>query len=99
MISVKQSTLNQYPNSVLATEFGSNKWKTKLEDLDKNGNIFLDVDPYCFQILINFLRLKKILPKNKTIKLPIVRRDKQQMFQKLIQYFGFAEVFVSTQVK
>ena len=55
-ISVRRSTLTQFPDTLLAATF-SGRWDESMEK-DRDGNIFIDQDPENFLLLVNYLRLR-----------------------------------------
>lgn len=55
-ISVRRSTLTQFPDTLLAATF-SGRWDESMEK-DRDGNIFIDQDPDNFLLLVNYLRLR-----------------------------------------
>jgi len=74
-ISVRRSTLTQFPDTLLAATF-SGRWDESMEK-DRDGNIFIDQDPENFLLLVNYLRLRmnnqsrKVPEKNLPINLRI----------------------------
>ena len=55
-LSVRRSTLTQFPDTLLAATF-SGRWDESMEK-DRDGNIFIDQDPDNFLLLVNYLRLR-----------------------------------------
>ena len=53
IISAKRSTLKQLKGTRIEALF-SGRWDKKLQ-LDSNGRIFLDVNPVCFQAIVDYL--------------------------------------------
>jgi hypothetical protein len=58
MMCVSRETLRGAPESMLYTQYCSDRWGPPLpRDLDGDGAIFLDVNPYCFARIVSRLRL------------------------------------------
>lgn len=55
LLAPSRSTLTAFPNSKLAMLF-SGRWDKKLQR-DKNNRVFLDVDPACFRVILDYLTL------------------------------------------
>ncbi|KAL0035277.1 hypothetical protein WJX79_009892 [Trebouxia sp. C0005] len=90
IVSTKRSTLTQAKGSSLAARF-SGRWKQSL-DRDAQGRVCLDFDPYCFQIILTYLRarcmdstLGRITPS------PAVTLEKEHEYQGLIKYLGLED--------
>jgi len=88
-ISVKRSTLTQIKGSLLESMF-SGRWETSLER-DKDGNIFLEFNPYCFKKLVDFLRAKRIETPDRPAPKPIIITDQQEEFTNLVAYLGLEQ--------
>ena len=56
-LCVARSTLRGAPDSMLCTHYCSDRWDSPHpRDLDADGSIFLDVNPYCFARIVSRLR-------------------------------------------
>ena len=58
IIAVTRSTLTQFEGSRLEALF-SGRWD-KIPDRDNDGHIFLDLNPLCFQAIVDYLSEVKI---------------------------------------
>ena len=57
VMSVSRGTLSGAPESMLCTQYCSDRWAPpQPRDLDADGAVFLDVNPYCFARIISRLR-------------------------------------------
>ena len=91
IVCVMKDTLNQLPNSLLAKQYGARTYKPQPDELDDGGNIFLDVNPYCFEKIISYLRLKRI-SKTGVHVLPVIQTDQSDTFTQLINYYNMNEI-------
>ncbi|DBA88072.1 TPA: hypothetical protein ACH3X2_005073 [Trebouxia sp. C0005] len=98
IVSTKRSTLTQAKGSSLAARF-SGRWKQSL-DRDAQGRVCLDFDPYCFQIILTYLRarcmdstLGRITPS------PAVTLEKEHEYQGLIKYLGLEDYMGYSQAR
>ncbi len=62
----------QVPGSTLWVQHCSGRWETQARELDDDGAVFLDLNPYCFGKLLSGLRLIALA---KTV--AAVREDKE----------------------
>jgi len=85
---VKRSTLTQIQGSMLESMF-SGRWESKL-DRDKEGNVFLDFNPYCFGKVIDYLRSLKISGPNTP--LPVISEEERGNFESLLNFLGLTEL-------
>ena len=74
--------------SGLAARFSGN-WEHGL-DRDEQGTVFLDVDPYCFQQILQYLRLRMNHPA-KEVPLPAIPHDKHFAYASLVKFFCLEE--------
>lgn len=73
------STLCQVPGSFLAPMF-SGRWEDSLKK-DKEGNVFLNFNPNCFKLILNYLRAQK------TFRLPSIHPKNQCLLRRNIPIF------------
>ena len=92
IVCVMKDTLNQLPNSLLAKQYGARTYKPQPDELDVEGNIFLDVNPYCFEKIISYTRLKRI-SKTGAHFMAVVPTDQAETFMRLINYYNVNEIF------
>ena len=85
----QRSTLCTVEDSYLANLF-SGRWESSIER-DSFGRFFLDFDPYCFGLLLNYLRAKR--QSRLPLPAPQVPSDKEEQFWNLVEYFGLTEQF------
>jgi hypothetical protein len=89
IIRALRSTLTLAPDTMFTFMF-SGRWEESLKR--HNNRIFLDHDPELIEIIINFLRMKKIEdPLNIPVRTPKVHVDKKEDFDYLLRYFGLTE--------
>lgn len=86
MITARRKTLTQIKGSLLETLF-SGRWENCLQR-DDNGYIFLDVNPYCFRKIVEYLGLWKVTNRSKLVQRPKVDRDKETLYYILLDLFG-----------
>ena len=60
---------------------------------DKDGNIFFDYDSELIELIVNYLRMKKVEDPSHPLKYPHVPTHKTDDFERLVQYFGLVEFF------
>ena len=60
---------------------------------DKDGNIFFDYDHELIEIIVNYLRMKKVEDPSQPLDFPHVPAHKVKDFQRLLQYFGLVDFF------
>jgi len=87
--SVARSTLCQAPGSALAVMF-SGRWDEGMQR-DSAGRPFLDVDPYCFEQILCFLRLKRIEGPEDPAPSPQVEATKRDAFNMFLRFYGLFE--------
>jgi hypothetical protein len=85
-VVVKRSVLTLFPDSKLAVLF-SGRWDKKLLR-DKKNHIFLDVDPVCFQVILDYLTQCSESPGDAPLScLPEVSEELQTIFDFLCTFF------------
>jgi hypothetical protein len=90
-VVVKRSVLTLFSGSKLAVLF-SGRWDKKLLR-DKKNRIFLDVDPVCFQIILDYLTQCSELPGDSLLpSLPEVNKELKATFGCLCTFFGIVVV-------
>jgi hypothetical protein len=89
MMAAKRSTLCQIEGSVLATKF-SEVTEDNL-DRDENNNIFLDLNPKYFSIILDYLRAKSIQPTN--VPFPKLKPEEIRPFSELAIQLGLENEF------
>jgi hypothetical protein len=86
-VVVRRSVLTQFSDSKLAVLF-SGRWDKKLLR-DKKNRIFLDVDPVCFQIILDYLTQCSELPGDAPLpSLPEVSKELRRMFDQYCIFFN-----------
>lgn len=91
VFSVQRGTLALARSSMLAALF-SGKWDEGLPR-DSQGRPFLEVDPYIFEKIVNFLRQKRLDSPDSPAPLPVIDPDKAEEFRRVILYYGLGEFF------
>lgn len=87
--SVGRSTLCLAKDSFFALLF-SGSWDHS-QKRDSAGRVFLDIDPYIFKVIVNFLRQKRIEKPNAPVHSPIISTDKLDAWHRSIDYYGLRE--------
>lgn len=70
----------------------SGRWEERLKK-DKHGNVFLDFNPDCFKLILNYLRAKKIETPRSKAKKPKPPEDETSNYWNLVDYLGLREEF------
>jgi len=91
LITVTRRTLTQLKGTVLAALF-SGRWENKLQK-DGKGHIFLDVNPSCFQSIIDYLNELKISPPDNPPDPPAVEQEDEVFLERLMNMFGMDEIY------
>jgi hypothetical protein len=92
VIKALRSTLTLAPESMFSYMF-SGRWEDTLIR-DDCGRVFLDHDPELIELIVNFLRTKKIENQSsKTIKSSKIPDGKKDEFESLLHYFGLTDFF------
>eukprot|EP00931_Biecheleriopsis_adriatica_P053612 TRINITY_DN31419_c0_g1_i2.p1 TRINITY_DN31419_c0_g1~~TRINITY_DN31419_c0_g1_i2.p1 ORF type:complete len:334 (-),score=43.69 TRINITY_DN31419_c0_g1_i2:261-1226(-) len=86
IFAVRRDTLCLAPGSVLAALF-SGHWDAG-QQRDTYGRPFLDVDPYIFDKVVNFLRQKRIEGPESPAPKPCVSAEKALEFERIVEYYG-----------
>ena len=79
----------QAKGSLLASKFNG-RWEAR-HQLDTQGQIFLDYDPYCFKQVLAYLRSKAIERPDRPAPQPIIAPESQAQFNALLQFLGLEE--------
>lgn len=79
----------QAKDSVLAAKF-SGRWEGKLQ-LDEQGYIFVEYDPYCFNKILAFLRSKAIEHPDYPAPRPVIASEHEAQFNQLVSYLGLKD--------
>lgn len=88
-MAASRSTLCQVEGSLLASMF-SGRWEDRLKK-DKQGNVFLDFNPDCFKLILNYLRAKKIETPRSQAKKPKPPEEETSNYWNLVEYLGLRE--------
>lgn len=79
----------QAQSSVLAAKF-SGRWEGK-HDMDEQGCIFVEYDPYCFGKILGFLRSKAIEHLDHPAARPVIDAEHEAQFNQLVSYLGLED--------
>ena len=79
----------QAKGSLLASKFNG-RWESR-HQLDTQGQIFLDYDPYCFKQVLAYLRSKAIERPDRPAPQPSIAPEFQAQFNALLQFLGLEE--------
>jgi hypothetical protein len=79
------------PNTMFSCMFSGQGEDTLIRD--DHGRVFLDHDPELIEIIINFLRTRKIEKQSKPLRSPKVPDGKKDEFESLLHYFGLTDFF------
>lgn len=74
----------QAPHSMLAVCFGS-AW-ARHPNLDDQGYIVMDLEPYCFQQILSFLTHKLHEQPNNPVPQPVIQQEAKAEFEALVDY-------------
>ena len=88
-MAASRSTLCQVEGSLIASMF-SGRWEDRLKK-DKQGNVFLDFNPDCFKLILNYLRAKKIETPRSQAKKPKPPEEERSNYWNLVEYLGLRE--------
>ena len=80
--------------SLFSGIFGG-RWEESIQR-DGQGRIFLDHDPELLEIIINFMRAKRIENPSKPLAPPKPPSEKKELFGCLLAYFGLESLFILT---
>lgn len=86
VLHVRRDVLTQIKTSRLEALF-SGRWENRLLR-DNNDRIFLDLNPYCFKKIVDFLSLLKISSVKDVPPIPIVDLHQEDTFKILLSFFG-----------
>lgn len=88
-MAASRSTLCQVEGSLLASMF-SGRWEDGLKK-DKQGNVFLDFNPTCFKLILNYLRAKKIETPRSQAEKPKPPEEETSNYWNLVEYLGLRD--------
>jgi len=91
IIRALRSTLTQVPDTMFTYMF-SGRWEGSLKR-NIDGRIFLDHDPELIEIIVNFLRTKKIENHAMPVQSLEIPDKKKNQFDTLLHYFGLTDFF------
>ena len=89
VIAAKRGTLTQLKGTRLESLF-SGRWDKKLQR-DSNGRIFLDVNPLCFQALVDYLNERTISSEHNPPELPSIDDEYQNILRHQLELFGLVD--------
>jgi len=87
--SVGRGTLCLAKDSLFAAMF-SGAWDQG-QKRDSAGRVFLDIDPYIFRVIVNFLRQKRIESPDARVPSPIISNDKLDAWHRSVEYYGLSD--------
>jgi len=96
VIAVVRSTLTQFKGTRLEALF-SGRWNKKLQR-DNAGHIFLDVNPVCFQAIIDFLNEVKISTDENPAAPPSVDPEYQNILMHQIDLLGLPDIVLPVEL-
>jgi hypothetical protein len=91
VMTALRSTLCLAPDTMFSTMF-SGRWEGSLVR-DVNGRIYLDHDPELIEIIVDFLRMKKIEDPYDILEFPDVPVRKKKNILRLLRYLGLTDFF------
>jgi len=95
-ITTTRSTLTSAKGSMLASMF-SGRWEDKLTR-DKEGRVFLDLNPYAVRKVIDHLRLKRLSGDGVFLPAPEIAADMRAEYNGVVDYLGIGEVLLASPV-
>lgn len=91
VITTKRAILTQLKGTRLESLF-SGRWDKELQR-DNNGRIFLDVNPVCFQLILDFLVERSMAVAEDSIQEPpSVDEEYKHIFEHQLELFGLTDV-------
>ncbi|OEU11751.1 hypothetical protein FRACYDRAFT_244874 [Fragilariopsis cylindrus CCMP1102] len=92
VIFALRSTLCLVAPDTMFSHMFSGRWDGSLTR-DSTDRVFLDHDPELIEIIVNFLRTKKIEDHSNPVKSPTIPDGKKKEFETLLHYFGLSDFF------
>ena len=92
VVTARRSTLTQMKGTRLEALF-SGRWDKKLQR-DNSGRIFLDVNPVCFQAIVDYLNELVISPPNSPSEPPHVESELNHILRHQLDLFGITDEIV-----
>jgi len=89
IIAAKRSTLTRLKGTRMEALF-SGRWDKKLQR-DSNGQIFLDVNPLCFQAIVDYLNELAISSEDNPPRPPSVDDEHKHIFQQHLELLGLLD--------
>ena len=80
--------LLQAENSYLASKF-SGRWEGK--HTLKDGRVFLEFDPFCFNKILSYLRSKAIVGPDHPAPFPVITSEHEAQFNQLVSHLLLEE--------
>lgn len=96
LISAKRSTLTQLKGTRLEALFSGRYDQKSRRDAD--GRIFLDVNPVCFQAIVDYLNELAITPDGVSTSPPTVEADLGHILNHQLELFGLNEKFIGSAI-
>lgn len=90
IIAAKRATLTQLKGTRLAALF-SGRWDKKLQR-DGDGRIFLDVNPVCFQAIVDYVNELKISSSDSPPSISTVDEELHHILMHQLELFGLTDV-------
>jgi len=95
-IAILHSTLESYGECALSVRFDE-KWTVPNHEKDDNGNVLVDQDVYCFQKIVQCLRLKMLTPAGEQPPVPGIVLEKFGHFLELVEYYNLSD-YIQTEL-
>ena len=89
IIAAKRATLTQLEGTRLELLL-SGRWEKKLQR-DNNGRIFLDVNPKCFQAIVDYLNELAISSEDSPPQLPSIAEEHKHVLKHQLDLFGLSD--------
>jgi hypothetical protein len=93
IIEALRSTLTLAPDTMFTFMF-SGRWEESMKR-DSSGRVFFDHDSELIEIIVNYLRMKKIEDPTDPVTFPDVPDQKKKDFHRILRYFGLIDFFNS----
>jgi len=91
IIEALRSTLTLAPDTMFTFMF-SGRWEESMKR-DSSGRVFFDHDSELIEIIVNYLRMKKIEDPTDLLGFPDVPAQKKKDFHRILRYFGLIDFF------
>eukprot|EP00957_Ditylum_brightwellii_P183738 13994784-Ditylum_brightwellii.AAC.1 len=86
IVTATRGTLTQQKGTIMEALF-SGRWDKELQK-DDAGRIFLDVNPVCFQDIVNYLREQKFSSEERNLQHPHIKKEYRTLLLESMRVLG-----------